>query len=50
MYEYGSFDRTIVRDRVRQFEDQVSRRLAHVTRTYDRGYGHFTTRQNLQIN
>jgi len=94
MYEYGSFDRTIVRDRVRQFEDQVGRRLtgalsedefrplrlmnglyqelhaymlriaipygtlssnqlrrlAHVTRTYDRGYGHFTTRQNLQIN
>ncbi len=26
------------------------RRLAHITRTYDRGYGHFTTRQNLQIN
>jgi len=94
MYEYGRFDRTIVRDRVRQFEDQVGRRLtgklsedefrplrlmnglyqelhaymlriaipygtlsakqlrqlAHVTRTYDRGYGHFTTRQNLQIN
>jgi sulfite reductase (NADPH) hemoprotein beta-component len=26
------------------------RKLAHVTRTYDRGYGHFTTRQNLQLN
>jgi len=26
------------------------RRLAHVARTYDRGYGHFTTRQNLQFN
>ncbi|MFY9328323.1 MAG: nitrite/sulfite reductase [Georgfuchsia sp.] len=26
------------------------RRLAHVTRKYDRGYGHFTTRQNLQLN
>ena len=26
------------------------RRLAHVARTYDRGYGHFTTRQNLQLN
>ncbi len=26
------------------------RRLAHVARRYDRGYGHFTTRQNLQFN
>lgn len=26
------------------------RRLAHVARTYDRGVGHFTTRQNLQLN
>ena len=26
------------------------RMLAHVTRTYDRGYAHFTTRQNLQLN
>jgi sulfite reductase (NADPH) hemoprotein beta-component len=26
------------------------RTLAHVTRTYDRGFGHFTTRQNLQLN
>ena len=26
------------------------RTLAHVARTYDRGYGHFTTRQNLQLN
>jgi sulfite reductase (NADPH) hemoprotein beta-component len=24
------------------------RRLAHVARKYDRGYGHFTTRQNIQ--
>ena len=24
--------------------------LAHIARTYDRGYGHFTTRQNLQFN
>ncbi|MDP6343775.1 MAG: nitrite/sulfite reductase, partial [Alphaproteobacteria bacterium] len=24
------------------------RRLAHIARTYDRGYGHFTTRQNIQ--
>src|SRR5512134_1082391 len=26
------------------------RKLAHIARTYDRGYGHFTTRQNLQLN
>jgi len=26
------------------------RQLAHVARTYDRGYGHFTTRQNIQFN
>ncbi len=26
------------------------RRLAHVARTWDKGYGHFTTRQNLQFN
>jgi sulfite reductase (NADPH) hemoprotein beta-component len=26
------------------------RRLAHIARTYDKGYGHFTTRQNLQLN
>lgn len=26
------------------------RRLAHIARVYDRGYGHFTTRQNIQYN
>ncbi|TAH43559.1 MAG: nitrite/sulfite reductase [Betaproteobacteria bacterium] len=26
------------------------RMFAHIARTYDRGYGHFTTRQNLQFN
>lgn len=26
------------------------RKLADVTRKYDKGYGHFTTRQNLQLN
>ncbi len=26
------------------------RKLAHIARTYDRGYGHFTTRQNVQFN
>src|SRR5438034_9128997 len=93
MYIYDEFDRTLVDERVREFRDQVARRLsgelteeefkplrlqngvylqlhaymlriavpygtlnaaqlkmlAHVARTYDRGYGHFTTRQNLQF-
>ncbi len=26
------------------------RTLAHIARKYDRGYGHFTTRQNIQFN
>ncbi len=26
------------------------RKLAHIARTYDRGYGHMTTRQNIQFN
>ncbi|MEM6413633.1 MAG: nitrite/sulfite reductase [Pseudomonadota bacterium] len=26
------------------------RKLAHIARTYDKGYGHFTTRQNIQYN
>src|SRR5262245_36189506 len=26
------------------------RKLAFIARTYDRGYGHFTTRQNMQLN
>src|SRR5262245_33778717 len=26
------------------------RRLAHIALTYDRGYGHLTTRQNVQFN
>ncbi|WDR05397.1 nitrite/sulfite reductase [Devosia rhodophyticola] len=29
---------------------QQMRKLAHVARTHDRGYGHFTTRQNIQFN
>ena len=29
---------------------QQMRMLAHVARKYDRGYGHFTTRQNIQYN
>src|SRR6478736_6970151 len=94
MYVYDDFDRTLVEERVREFRDQVRRRLsgelteeefkplrlmngiylqlhaymariaipygtlssdqlrmlAHVGRRYDRGYGHFTTRQNMQFN
>lgn len=26
------------------------RKLAHITRVYDKGYAHFTTRQNIQLN
>src|SRR6185503_7417443 len=26
------------------------RMLAHIARRYDRGFGHFTTRQNIQFN
>ena len=33
-----------------QLESAQLRRLAHVVRRYDRGYGHFTTRQNIQLN
>ncbi len=29
---------------------QQMRMLAHIARTYDKGYGHFSTRQNLQFN
>jgi sulfite reductase (NADPH) hemoprotein beta-component len=29
---------------------QQLRTLAHIARTYDRGYGHFSTRQNIQFN
>ncbi|MCE5972869.1 nitrite/sulfite reductase [Sinirhodobacter sp. WL0062] len=29
--------------------DQM-RQLAHIAETYDKGYGHFTTRQNIQFN
>jgi sulfite reductase (NADPH) hemoprotein beta-component len=94
MYVYDDFDRTLVDERVREFRDQVNRRLsgelteeefkplrlmngvylqlhaymlriaipygtlssdqmrtlAHVARRYDRNYGHFTTRQNIQFN
>lgn len=94
MYRYDEFDERLVRERVAQFRNQVSRRLdgslseeefrplrlknglylqlhaymlriaipygtlssrqlrqlAHIGETYDRGYGHFTTRQNLQFN
>ena len=32
------------------FNSTQMRKLAHIARTYDRGYGHFTTRQNIQYN
>jgi len=31
-------------------DSRQMRKLAHIARRYDRGYGHFTTRQNLQFN
>lgn len=33
-----------------EFTSRQLRKLAHVARTYDRGFGHFTTRQNIQFN
>jgi sulfite reductase (NADPH) hemoprotein beta-component len=94
MYRYDEFDQRLVDERVRQFDRQVTRRLAgeltedqfkplrlmnglylqlhaymlrvnvpygtlasrqmrcfaDIARKYDRGYGHFTTRQNIQYN
>ncbi|MCO8143936.1 nitrite/sulfite reductase [Rhodovulum tesquicola] len=94
MYAYSEFDEDFVRARVRQFRDQVERRidgrltedefrplrlmnglylqlhaymlrvaipygtlnarqmrqLAMIAERWDRGYGHFTTRQNIQFN
>lgn len=32
------------------FSATQMRKLAHIARKYDRGYGHFTTRQNIQFN
>jgi sulfite reductase (NADPH) hemoprotein beta-component len=94
MYQYDTYDQSIVDARVEDFRDQVKRRLAgeitedqfkplrlmnglylqlhaymlrvaipygtmgskqmhmlaHIARKYDRDYGHFTTRQNIQYN
>jgi sulfite reductase (NADPH) hemoprotein beta-component len=94
MYRYDEYDQQIVNERVKQYRDQVRRRLsgelteeefrplrlqnglymqihaymlriavpyglisskqmrmfAHIARKYDQGYGHFTTRQNIQFN
>jgi len=33
-----------------QLSTRQLRTLAHIARKYDRGYGHFTTRQNMQLN
>ena len=94
MYQYDDFDDRFVRERVRQFGDQVKKRLdgslsedefkplrlmnglylqlhaymlrvavpygsldgakmrqlAMIAERWDKGYGHFTTRQNIQFN
>lgn len=94
MYLYNDFDQHFVRTRVKEFRQQVHRRvtgvltedefkplrlqnglylqlhaymlrvaipygtlngqqmrvLAQIAETYDKGYGHFTTRQNIQFN
>ena len=94
MYQYDSYDQTLVNERSRQFREQTRRflsgeisedqfrplrlmnglyiqrhapmlrvaipygllssaqmrMLAHIARNFDRGYGHFTTRQNIQYN
>ena len=33
-----------------QLSSKKMRMLAHIARTYDKGYGHFSTRQNIQYN
>ena len=94
MYQYTEFDKAFLRERVAQYRDQVSRRLAgalteeefkplrlmngvylqlhaymlrvaipygtlsaaqlrglaDISERWDQGYGHFTTRQNIQFN
>ena len=94
MYQYDSYDKALVLERVRQFRDQVNRyingelsdeefmplrlqnglylqkhaymlrvaipygtlsanqlrTLADIADQFDKGYGHFTTRQNIQFN
>lgn len=94
MYQYDTYDQTLVNERVAQFKDQTQRylagelsedeyrplrlqngvyiqrhapmlrvaipygmlsarqlrTLAHIATTYDKGYAHFTTRQNVQFN
>lgn len=94
MYQYSEFDKAFLKERVAQYRDQVSRRLAgalteeefkplrlmngvylqlhaymlrvaipygtlsaaqmrglaDISERWDKGYGHFTTRQNIQFN
>ena len=94
MYQYDFYDKSLVSERVKQFADQVERRLngelseeeflplrlqnglymqkhaymlrvaipygtlsskqlsslADIADEFDKGYGHFTTRQNIQFN
>src|SRR5690606_24603844 len=33
-----------------ELSSQQMRKLAYIARRYDKGYGHFTTRQNIQYN
>ena len=33
-----------------QLDSRKMRKLAYIAKTYDRGYGHMTTRQNIQYN
>jgi sulfite reductase (NADPH) hemoprotein beta-component len=49
MYRYDALDAEMLADRTAEFRIQVQRRLAWVVRTYDKGYGHFTTRTNIQL-
>src|SRR5258706_143619 len=50
MYRYDEIDQRLVDERVQQFRGQTLRKLAEISRRYDRGYGHFSTRQNMQLN
>jgi len=64
MYQYDQIDQRLVDERVAQFRDQTRRisvpygllssrqvrMFARIAREYDKGFGHFTTRQNLQYN
>jgi len=59
MYHYSDFDRDFLAERNAQFRAQVERRIdgsltedefKPLRLKWDKGYGHFTTRQNIQYN